>query len=261
MTAQQALLAPSRDMESARLANQLQQTGRTGVSVAQGGNLGMANPEQQALANARAIQDLNLAAQAQQQGRAQTQFGQGLLTGAYDPFNAGIKTASTVEGLGQQPFGMSADLASQFQKANAQGGSLNLRAQEAAAKALYEKNSSNPYADLLSGAGGNKQLTGALGGLLSSSGAGSSLIKFLSGLGGTPSFNDSTGWSNGGSGVVTLDDGSTINLNDYFKPQFNSDINTSGFDLERNTMPYVDFGGGGGVPNPNYDYTDERNKY
>jgi len=180
---QQALLNPSRDVESARLANQLQQTGRTGVSVAQGGNLGMANPEQQALANARSMQDLQLAAQAQQQGRAQTTFGQGLLTGAYDPFNAGLKTATGVEALGQQPFNMSADLAAQFQKANAQGGALNLNAQNAATQALLPANQYNPYASLLSGAAGNTQATNALGGLLGSTGLGSSLASLLSGYG------------------------------------------------------------------------------
>ena len=184
MTAQQALLAPSRDMESARLANQLQQTGRTGVSVAQGGNMGMANPEQQALANARALQDLNLAAQAQQQGRAQTTFGQGLLSSAYDPFNAGLKTATSVEALGQQPFGMSTDLAAQFQRANAQGGALNLNAQTAAANAMLPANQYNPYASLLSGAAGNNQLTTAAGKLLGNTSVGSSLSKMLSGLGG-----------------------------------------------------------------------------
>ena len=236
MTAQQALLQPGRDTESARLANQLQQTGRTGVSVAQGGNLGMANPEQQALANARSMQDLQLAAQAQAQGRAQTQFGQGLLTSAYDPFNAGLKSAAGVETLGQQPFGMSTDLASQFQKANAQGGAFNLNANTAAANAMLPANQYNPYASLLSGAAGNNQFTSAAGNLFGSTGIGSSLAKYLGSLGlGTPSFNDSTGWSNGGSGVVTLDDGTTINLADYFKPQFESDINTGGFDLTNNS--------------------------
>jgi hypothetical protein len=184
MASQQALLAPSRDMESARLANQLQQTGRTGVAVAQGGSLGMANPEQQALANARVMQDLQLAAQAQQQGRAQTQFGQGLLTGAYDPFNAGIKTATGVEALGQQPLGMSTDLAKQFQQANATGAKYNLAAQDAATAALFPANQYNPYASLLSGAAGNNQLTSAAGKLFGNTAVGSSLAKYLGGLGG-----------------------------------------------------------------------------
>ena len=61
MASQQALLAPSRERESALLANQLANTGRTGLAVAQGGGLLSANPEQAALANARAMQDLQLA--------------------------------------------------------------------------------------------------------------------------------------------------------------------------------------------------------
>jgi hypothetical protein len=159
-----------------------------------------------------------------------------LLTSAYDPFQAGLKAATGVEALGQQPFGMSTDLASQFQRAGAQGGALNLNAQTAAANAMLPANQYNPYASLLSGAAGNNQLTTAAGNLFGQTGIGSSLAKYLSGLGvGTPSFNDSTGWSNGGSGVVTLDDGTTINLADYFKPQFESDINTGGFDLTQDT--------------------------
>jgi hypothetical protein len=144
----------------------------------------MANPEQQALANARVMQDLQLAAQAQQQGRAQTQFGQGLLTSAYDPFSAGLRTATGVEALGQQPFGMSTDLAAQFQKAGAQGGALNLNAQTAAANAMLPANQYNPYASVLSGLAGSPSATGALGKLLGSTTAGSSLSKLLSGLGG-----------------------------------------------------------------------------
>jgi hypothetical protein len=243
MANQQALLAPSRDMESARLANQLQQTGRTGVSVAQGGSLGMANPEQQALANARALQDLNLAAQAQQQGRAQTTFGQGLLSSAYDPFNAGLTTAKNVEALGQQPLGLSTDLAKQFQQANATGAKYNLAAQEAATKALYEKNTYNPYADLLSGASGNKQLTGALGGLLGNTGAGQSLVGFLNSLGGSNLNNAASDYMNQNPDIVPS---STFNgsgdaswMNDWWMGgpnqttgyTFNSDgtVNNSGY--------------------------------
>jgi hypothetical protein len=193
MASQQALLAPSRDMESARLANQLQQTGRTGVSVAQGGNLGMANPEQQALANARMMQDLNLAARAQQEGRAQTTFGQGLLTGAYDPFSAGLTTAKGVEALGQQPFGMSTDLAKQFQQANATGAKYNLAAQDAATAALFPANQYNPYASVLSGLAGSPLATGAAGKLFGNTSIGSSLAKYLGGLGGGNSFTGSPG--------------------------------------------------------------------
>ena len=152
MTNQQALLAPSRDVESARLANQLQQTGRTGVSVAQGGGLSMANPEQQALANARAMQDLQLASQAQQQGQAQTTFGQNLLNTAYQPFTAGISAASGVEALGQQPFALSSDLAKQQAAAGGLQGQLyNQGAQRASAYGVLPEMQTSNTATLLGG--------------------------------------------------------------------------------------------------------------
>lgn len=147
MTNQQALLQPSRDMESARLANQLQQTGRTGVSVAQGGGLSMANPEQQALANARAMQDLQLAAQAQQAGQQQTAFGQGLLSSAYQPFSAGLSAAGVVEQLGQQPFGLSSELAGRSSSAG-----------QKSADYLKSAGQTNSLASLLTGAGTNTAL-------------------------------------------------------------------------------------------------------
>jgi len=185
MTSQQALLQPSRDVESARLANQLQQTGRTGVSVAQGGNLGMANPEQQALANARAMQDLQLAAQAQAQGRAQTQFGQGLLTSAYDPFNAGLKTATGVESLGQQPFTMSTDLAKLSSASGANAGRLGLAANMSAADAALKAGQYNPYATAAAGLGGSSLFGKALGNAVGNTGVGSALAQYLASLGGS----------------------------------------------------------------------------
>lgn len=169
MTNQQALLAPSRDVESARLANQLQQTGRTGVSVAQGGGLSMANPEQQALANARAMQDLQLAAQAQQQGQAQTTFGQNLLNTAYQPLTAGLNTAATVEGLGQQPFTLSSDLAKQQAAAGGLQGQLyNQGAQRAAAYGILPEMQTSNTATLL---GGLASPTSNIGGLFGSLGS------------------------------------------------------------------------------------------
>lgn len=119
---QQALLAPLREQQSANLMNQLSNTGRTGLSVAQGGNLGMANPEYQALANARALQDLQLAAQATQEGQRQYQFGQGLLSSAYQPYTAGLQAAGATEALGQQPLELSASLAGRSATAGANAG-------------------------------------------------------------------------------------------------------------------------------------------
>jgi len=119
---QQALLAPLREQQSANLMNQLSNTGRTGLSVAQGGNLGMANPEYQALANARAMQDLQLAANATQAGQQQYQFGQGLLSSAYQPYTAGLQAAGATEALGQQPLELSASLAGRTATAGANAG-------------------------------------------------------------------------------------------------------------------------------------------
>jgi hypothetical protein len=199
MTNQQALLAPSRDLESARLANQLQQTGRTGVSVAQGGALGMANPEQQALANARAMQDLQLAAQAQQAGQQQVNFGQGLLSSAYQPFNAGLSTASNVEQLGQNPLAISSGLAQQSAASGARAGQLQLGANEAASKAALGAANYNPFATALSGLGGSSLFGSALGNLAGSTSLGSSLGNWLGSLGG--STNDY--WTGSPNGVDT----------------------------------------------------------
>jgi hypothetical protein len=136
------------------------------------------------------MQDLQLAANATQAGQQQYQFGQGLLSSAYQPYSAGLSAAGATEALGQQPFGMSTDLASQFQRANAQGGALNLNANTAAANAMLPANQYNPYASLLSGAAGNNQFTSAAGNLFGQTGIGSSLAKYLSGLGGN---SDATG--------------------------------------------------------------------
>jgi hypothetical protein len=119
---QQALLAPSREQQSANLMNQLSNSGRTGLSVAQGGGLGMANPEYQALANARAMQDLQLAANATQAGQQQYSFGQGLLSSAYQPYNTGLSALGATEGLGQQPLELSSSLAGRSATAGANAG-------------------------------------------------------------------------------------------------------------------------------------------
>jgi len=155
---QQALLQPGRDTESARLANQLQQTGRTGVSVAQGGGLGMANPEQQALANARAMQDLQLAANATQAGQQQYQFGQGLLSSAYQPYTASLSAAGATEQLGQQPFGLSSELGGRSSSAGAR-----------AADYLKAAGQTNTTAQLLGGASGNSLINSLFGGVVGGS--------------------------------------------------------------------------------------------
>jgi len=109
---QMALLQPGRELELATLQNRLQQQGRGGLSVAQGGTLGATTPELQALYNARAQQEAVLAANAQQAGQQQVQFGAGLVgTGQQlgiqgQQFGAGLIGTGQQLGMAGQQFGM-----------------------------------------------------------------------------------------------------------------------------------------------------------
>lgn len=162
---QQALLAPGRERENAALAAQLQSKGRTGLSIAQGGGLLAANPEQAALANARAMQDLQLAAQANQAGQQQVQFGQGLfgagsgllgaygqgLTGAYAPFTAGLGVGQSIENLGQSPLDIGAQLGGRSATAGANVGQSLLSSGISAARTLQPAQAFNPFSSTLLG--------------------------------------------------------------------------------------------------------------
>ena len=173
MTNQLALLAPSREQQSALLANQLQNTGRTGLSVAQGGNLMSANPEYAALANARAMQDLQLAANAQQAGQQQTAFGAGLFgqgagllgqyqqgqVGALSPFQNTLGVQSGIESLGQNALTLGSQLGGNAATAGANAGRFITQGAQAAAPAAYQAASYNPLATGLINAGTNQQLT------------------------------------------------------------------------------------------------------
>jgi hypothetical protein len=154
---QQALLAPSREQQSANLMNQLSNTGRTGLSIAQGGNLGAANPEYQALANARALQDLQLAANATQAGQQQYQFGQGLLSSAYQPYTAGLQAAGATEALGQGAFDLGTSLGAKQSTAGANVGQALLTSGSNAAKTT-QAGQFNPLSYGLMGAGANPYL-------------------------------------------------------------------------------------------------------
>jgi len=137
---QMALLQPSRELELANLQNRLQQQGRGGLAVAQGGTLGATTPELQALYNARATQEAQLAAQAQQAGQQQVAFGAGLLgTGAqtmgqyyggqqaaYAPYTTAMGQVQSLEALGQQPFTLGAQLGQTASTAGARSGQLGL---------------------------------------------------------------------------------------------------------------------------------------
>lgn len=158
MSKQQALLQPGNDRALAGVQNQLAQTGRTGLSVAQGGALGAANPEMQAYYNALAQQNTGLASQAMQQGQNQVTFGQGLLQNAYSPFAQGLTTMGAIEGLGQQPLELSASLAGRSATAGTNAG-----------KYLQQAGQYNPTAQVLNGLGSNQGISAAIGGLFGNS--------------------------------------------------------------------------------------------
>ncbi len=111
---QMALLQPGRELELANLQNKLQQQGRGGLSVAQGGALGATTPELQALYNARATQEAQLAANAQLAGQQQVQFGAGLFgTGQQLGMQGqqfGMDTLAKQQALDQQRIGFGAGL-------------------------------------------------------------------------------------------------------------------------------------------------------
>jgi hypothetical protein len=94
LKSQMALLQPGRELELASLQNKLQQQGRLGLSVSQGGGLMPTSPELQALFNARTRQEAELAANAPLYGQQQVTFGAGL-------FDTGQKL-----GMQGQTFGM-----------------------------------------------------------------------------------------------------------------------------------------------------------
>jgi hypothetical protein len=141
LKSQMALLQPSRELELANLQNKLQQQGRGGLSVAQGGTLGATTPELQALYNARAQQEAILAANAQREGQQNVLFGAGLLgTGAstmgqyyggqqaaYSPYTSAMNQVQALESAGQQPLTTGINLGNLVSTAGARAGELGLR--------------------------------------------------------------------------------------------------------------------------------------
>jgi hypothetical protein len=148
---QLALLAPSREQQSAQLMNQLQNTGRTGLSVAQGGGLLAANPEMAALANARTLQDLQLAANATQAGQQNVLFGTGL-----------FGQAGNLENMAQQPFTLGTGLGTSISGAGANAGRLGVLGTGMAAEYGTSANATrNPLATFTSSLGSPTSTLGA----------------------------------------------------------------------------------------------------
>jgi hypothetical protein len=177
---QMALLQPGRELELANLQNRLQQQGRGGLSVAQGGTLGATTPELQALFNARAQQEAQLAANAQQAGQQQVAFGAGLLgTGAqtmgqyyggqqaaYTPYTTALGQVQGLETAAQQPFTMGAGLGQTAAQAGFNVGQLGLRGAGASVDlATGKAATTNPYATALSGLAGSNVFNGLISGL------------------------------------------------------------------------------------------------
>jgi len=176
---QMALLQPGRETELANLQNKLQQQGRGGLAVAQGGTLGATTPELQALYNARAQQEAQLAANAQQYGQQNVAFGAGLLgTGAqtmgnyyagqqaaYAPYTTALGQFQNLETLAQQPLTMSAGLAQQAATAGTNVGKLGLTGAQLSTNLATSANATaNPYAQALMAAGNPNAMFGqALG--------------------------------------------------------------------------------------------------
>jgi len=176
---QMALLQPGRETELATLQNRLQQQGRGGLAVAQGGTLGDTTPELQALYNARAQQEAQLAANAQQYGQQNVLFGAGLLgqgsqamgqyyggqQAAYAPYTTALGQFTNLEQLAQQPLTMSAGLAQQAATAGTNVGKLGLTGAQLSTNLATSANATaNPYAQTLMAAGNPNAMFGqALG--------------------------------------------------------------------------------------------------
>ena len=166
LASQMALLKPGRELELANLQNKLQQQGRGGLAVAQGGTLGDTTPELQALFNARAQQEAQLAANAQQYGQQQVGFGAGLLSqgaqtmgqyyggqqAAYAPYTTALGQFTNLEQLAQQPLTLGAQLGQTASTAGARVGQLGLQgAGQSVALATGPAATTNPYSTALYG--------------------------------------------------------------------------------------------------------------
>jgi len=172
---QMALLQPGREVELANLQNRLQQQGRAGLSVAQGGTMGATTPELQALYNARAQQEAQLAANAQQYGQQNVLFGAGLLgqgatamgnyyggqQQAYSPYTTALGQVQGLETAAQQPLMLGAQLGQQSATAGANAGRLGVLGSQAAGNILTGNAATyNPYAGLLTAAGSPTSMFG-----------------------------------------------------------------------------------------------------
>ena len=173
---QMALLAPGRELELANLQNKLQQQGRGGLSVAQGGGYGATTPELQAMYNARAMQEAQLAANAEQAGQRNVLFGAGLLgqgstamgnyyagqKQAYEPYTTASGQVQGLEALGQAPMTTSLGIGRDVATAGYRAGALGVQGAEAAGKmSTGAAATANPLGNFLQAAGAPGSVWGA----------------------------------------------------------------------------------------------------
>lgn len=182
---QQALLAPGRAADMARLQAQMQAQGRGGLAV--GGDAGMmaSNPQMQAFLNAQRMQDLKLAADATQGGMDYAKFG-GALTGlggsmlqdmyktqsaAYNPYQTALGGAQALEGMGSDAMSMGVNLGRATTEANQWGAGLQNKAAQMGAYPIMQSQSYSPWASAAAGYASSPQGQEAIGGMLSSAGS------------------------------------------------------------------------------------------
>jgi hypothetical protein len=178
MEQRQALLAPGRAAEDARLATANYGRGTGGLGVQTGTGTAPSNPLAQALFNARAKQDDELAAQSDLLGQQRALFGADLYTrgagllgqvptltsAGYNPLRAQLGTASTIEGMGQQAMDISTALGAQQSTAGARAGGLGLSGAVNAAPYQITQQSYSPLGQILGGSSGQLgQVGGQIG--------------------------------------------------------------------------------------------------
>jgi hypothetical protein len=167
MSDRQGLLAPSRAAELGRVEARNYATGRGGLGVNTGTGGAPANPALTAYYNSIFQQDRALAAEADTEAMNRIRFGgelygaggklaagiPSLFSGSFLPIETQLKLAQSVEGLGQQPFLLSQELAERQARAGAAAGSLYLQPQAAAAAAYAKYQGYSPLGTAMSGAG------------------------------------------------------------------------------------------------------------
>lgn len=176
ITKQQALLAPSQENQLAMLQNKLQQQGRGGLSVAQGGGMGATTPEMQAYYNSIAQSNLVLAAQADQEARNRITYGAGLFdtganlqgryytgqTAALAPFTNTMDVTTGLENLAQQPMTLGTQIGAKTTAGAAQAGMLTGQGITSAANTMAPANAYSLGGNVLAGVAGSPNVTGAL---------------------------------------------------------------------------------------------------